>query len=84
MNLWTIAVFEFQRYFKWKQEIISIGLMLLSLVLMSAWPLVKTWLDNDYKIALVSSISAPKIRCFTSIESWRPCSTYSFSHHLGS
>jgi len=36
MNLWTIAVFEFQRYFKWKQEIISIGLMLLSLVVMSA------------------------------------------------
>jgi ABC-2 type transport system permease protein len=65
MNLWTIAVFEFQRYFKWKQEIISIGLMLLSLVLMSAWPLVKTWLDNDYKIALVSSISAPKISGFT-------------------
>ncbi len=65
MNLWTIAVFEFQRYFKWKQEIISIGLMLLSLVLMSAWPLVKTWLDNDYKIALVSNISAPKISGFT-------------------
>lgn len=65
MNLWTIAVFEFRRYFKWKQEIISIGLMLLSLVLMSAWPLVKTWLDNDYKIALVSSISAPKISGFT-------------------
>lgn len=65
MNLWTIAVFEFQRYFKWKQEIISIGLMLLSLVLMSAWPLVKTWLDNDYKVALVSSVSAPKISGFT-------------------
>jgi ABC-2 type transport system permease protein len=65
MNLWTIAVFEFQRYFKWKQEIISIGLMLLSLVLMSAWPLVKTWLDNDYKIALVSSASVPKISGFT-------------------
>jgi ABC-2 type transport system permease protein len=65
MNLWTIAVFEFQRYFKWKQEIISIGLMLLSLVLMSAWPLVKTWLDNDYKIALVSSVSAPTISGFT-------------------
>ena len=65
MNLWTIAVFEFQRYFKWKQEIISIGLMLLSLVVMSAWPLLKTWLDNDYKIALVSSASAPNIEGFT-------------------
>lgn len=65
MNLWTIAVFEFQRYFKWKQEIISIGLMLLSLVVMSAWPLLKTWLDNDYKIALVSSAPAPSIEGFT-------------------
>lgn len=64
MNLWTIAVFEFQRYFKWKQEIISIGLMLLSLVVMSAWPLLKTWLDNDYKVALVSSAAAPKISGF--------------------
>lgn len=64
MNLWTIAVFEFQRYFKWKQEIISIGLMLLSLVVMSAWPLVKTWLDNDYKIALVSSVTPPLISGF--------------------
>lgn len=65
MNLWTIAVFEFQRYFKWKQEIVSIGLMLLSLVLMSAWPLVKTWLDNDYKVALVSSSAAPDISGFS-------------------
>lgn len=65
MNLWTIAVFEFQRYFKWKQEIISIGLMLLSLVLMSAWPLVKTWLDNDYKVALVSSSALPDISGFS-------------------
>jgi ABC-2 type transport system permease protein len=65
MNLWTIAVFEFQRYFKWKQEIISIGLMLLSLVVMSAWPLLKTWLDNDYKVALVGSFAAPTISGFT-------------------
>jgi len=65
MNLWTIAVFEFQRYFKWKQEIISIGLMLLSLVVMSAWPMLKTWLDNDYKVALVSNASAPNISGFS-------------------
>ncbi len=65
MNLWTIALFEFQRYFKWKQELVSIGLMLLSLVVMSAWPLVKTWLDNDYKIALVSPHAAPKLSGFS-------------------
>lgn len=65
MNLWTIAVFEFQRYFKWKQEIIGIGLMLLSLMVMSAWPLLKTWLDNDYKVALISSSAPPTVSGFT-------------------
>ncbi|KKL02821.1 ABC transporter permease [Rheinheimera mesophila] len=64
MNLWAIAVFEFQRYFKWKQEIISLGLMLLSLVLMSTWPLLKTWLDNDYKVALISNAASPSISGF--------------------
>ena len=65
MTLWTIAVFEFQRYFKWKQELISIGLMLLSLLAMSAWPLLKTWLDNDYKVAFVGTVTAPKISGFS-------------------
>ncbi|MCA1929749.1 ABC transporter permease, partial [Rheinheimera sp.] len=65
MTLWTIALFEFQRYFKWKQELISIGLMLLSLIVMSAWPLLKTWLDNDYKVALVGPITAPAISGFS-------------------
>lgn len=64
MNLWAIAVFEFQRYFKWKQEIISLGLMLVSLVLMSTWPLLKTWLDNDYKVALISNAASPSISGF--------------------
>jgi ABC-2 type transport system permease protein len=64
MNLWTIAVFEFQRYFKWKQEIIGLGLMLLSLMVMSAWPLLKTWLDNDYNVALVSNSAPPTVSGF--------------------
>jgi ABC-2 type transport system permease protein len=65
MNLWTIASFEFLRYFKWKQELISLGLMLLSLMLMSTWPLIKNWLDNDYKVALVSSVAPPKVSGFS-------------------
>lgn len=65
MNLWTIAVFEFKRYFKWKQELVSLGLMLLSLVVMSSWPLLKSYLDNDYKVALISSSAAPKISGFS-------------------
>ncbi|RVT49074.1 ABC transporter permease [Rheinheimera sediminis] len=61
MNLWTIAVFEFQRYFKWKQELITVAIMAAFLVFSAFWPVVKTWLDNDYKIALVSQVAAPKV-----------------------
>ncbi|WP_233006890.1 ABC transporter permease [Rheinheimera faecalis] len=65
MNLWTIAVFEFQRYFKWKQELISAGILVTFLVLSAIWPVLEAWLDNDYKVALVSSAAAPKISGFT-------------------
>lgn len=61
MKLWTIAVFEFQRYFKWKQELITIAILAAFLVFSALWPVVKTWLDNDYKIALVSQAAAPKV-----------------------
>ncbi|MBU1621209.1 MAG: ABC transporter permease [Gammaproteobacteria bacterium] len=61
MKLWTIAVFEFQRYFKWKQELITVAILAAFLVFSALWPVVKTWLDNDYKIALVSQAAAPKV-----------------------
>lgn len=54
MKTWTIAVFEFKRYFKWKQELITIGLMALVFGLSSLWPLLKQTLDRDYPIAIVS------------------------------
>lgn len=61
MKLWTIAVFEFQRYFKWKQELITAGILLTFLVLSATWPFIERWLDNDYKIAVVSDAAKPEI-----------------------
>ena len=65
MNLWTIATFEFQRYFKWKQELISAGILITCLVLSAIWPVLEGWIDNDYKVALVSEAPAPVISGFT-------------------
>ena len=64
MNLWTIAVFEFKRYFKWKQEIISLALMLLGFGFSVAWPMVKGILDKDYQVAVFAEGVMPKIEGF--------------------
>ena len=55
MKIWTIAVFEFKRYFKWKQELIGIGLMVLIFALTSLWPVLKNALDKDYNVAVLAA-----------------------------
>lgn len=64
MNTWNIALFEFKRYFKWKQEIISIALMLLGLGFSMIWPYVKSTLDKDYQVAVIGAAHAPKVDGF--------------------
>lgn len=64
MNLWTIAVFEFKRYFKWKQEIISLVLMLVGFGFSFAWPMLKSVLDKDYQVAVFAEGVMPKLEGF--------------------
>ena len=65
MKIWTIAIFEFKRYFKWKQELIGIGLMVLIFALTSLWPVLKNALDKDYNVAvLAASGSVPELDGF--------------------
>jgi ABC-2 type transport system permease protein len=64
MNTWTIAVFEFKRYFKWKQEIISIVLMLVGFGFSAAWPFIKGAIDKDYQVAVVGVSPLPKLDGF--------------------
>ncbi|WP_372873071.1 ABC transporter permease [Shewanella sp.] len=54
MIRWKIAVFEFKRFLKWKQELASIAIMLLIFAGMSAWPQIKGWIDKDYRVAVVA------------------------------
>lgn len=53
MIRWKIAVFEFKRFLKWKQELASIAVMLVIFMGMSAWPQIKGWIDKDYRVAVV-------------------------------
>ena len=65
MKIWTIALFEFKRYFKWKQELIGIGLMLLIFTLTSLWPVLKNALDKDYNVAVLAAAgSVPELDGF--------------------
>ncbi|OBP16504.1 hypothetical protein A5320_03615 [Rheinheimera sp. SA_1] len=65
MKIWTIAIFEFKRYFKWKQELIGIGLMLLIFTLSSLWPVLKNALDKDYNVAVLAAAgSVPELNGF--------------------
>lgn len=82
MTRWTVAVFEFQRYFKWKQELVSVGLMLLTVGIMSVWPAIKGWVDQDYKVALVSELAAPKVPGYA-ISQIRPDATDNARAGLG-
>ncbi|MBC3808604.1 ABC transporter permease [Undibacterium seohonense] len=64
MTTWNIAVFEFKRYFKWKQEIISIVLMLVGMGFSFVWPHVKGFLDKDYQVAVIGVSHLPKLEGF--------------------
>lgn len=64
MTTWNIAVFEFKRYFKWKQEIISIVLMLVGMGFSFVWPHVKGFLDKDYQVAVIGISHLPKLEGF--------------------
>lgn len=64
MNTWNIAAFEFKRYFKWKQEIISIVLMLCGMGFSIVWPYVKGALNKDYQVAVIGVSQLPKLEGF--------------------
>ncbi|QYK05436.1 ABC transporter permease [Shewanella zhangzhouensis] len=53
MIRWKIAVFEFKRFLKWKQELATLAIMLVIIASMSAWPQIKGWIDKDYRVAVV-------------------------------
>ena len=63
MTRWTIAKFEFLRFFKWKQELIGLGLMLFFMLLTSSWPLLKNLMDNGGRSARQSTAINRRKKC---------------------
>lgn len=61
-TIWTIARFEFARYFKWKQELLTLGLMLAAFLLATAWPAVAVLFEKERHIAFAVEGPLPEQR----------------------
>jgi len=59
-RIWAVARFEFARYFKWKQELLTLGLMLVVFLLATAWPAVATLFEKERRIAFVAEGALPE------------------------
>ncbi|MFY0664851.1 MAG: ABC transporter permease [Natronospirillum sp.] len=59
MKVWTIARWEFARFFKWKQELLSLLFLLVVVGAMAGWELVQSRLDEPRRIAWLSAEQAP-------------------------
>lgn len=68
MKVWTIAQWEFARFFKWKQELLSLAFLLVIVAAMAGWELLQSRLDEPRQVAWVSAESAPDWAGFEFIE----------------
>ena len=53
-NMRTVALWEFKRFFKWKQEIISLAIFLVTFLVVSFWGTINAVLDHAKQVAVVS------------------------------
>ncbi|RUO30692.1 ABC transporter permease [Aliidiomarina sedimenti] len=56
-----VATFEFLRFFKWKQELLTIGLMLGGFMLAILWPMIVAFFDSEQRIAVFDEGALPEI-----------------------
>lgn len=56
-RIWAIARFEFLRYFKWKQELFTLGLIALGLMAGAFWPFISGMFHTERQIAF--AVAAP-------------------------
>jgi ABC-2 type transport system permease protein len=60
----TIAAWEFSRFFKWKQELITISLMLLIVLGVALWPALVSHFATEQRIAVVTELELPQASGF--------------------
>ncbi len=47
-----VAIFEFLRFFKWKQELLTVGLMATGFLVAILWPVIMAFFDSEQTIAV--------------------------------
>ncbi|MCC5855200.1 MAG: ABC transporter permease [Idiomarina sp.] len=52
-KVWRVAKFEFLRFFKWKQELLSIGLMVGGMLVAISWGSIMAFFQPEYRIAVM-------------------------------
>ncbi len=63
MKLWTVCKFEFSRFFKWQQELISLGLIVFIYGFMAVWGLLQQQDDEQRvrQLGWLSELQAPEL-----------------------
>ena len=56
----TIATWEFSRFFKWKQELLTLALMLIGVVAAASWPALVNHFATEQRIAVVTELELPQ------------------------
>ena len=61
VSLWTVARFEFLRYFKWKHELINLGILVLLTLLIQGGGAMMQWAKarESYEIAVIDARQLP-------------------------
>lgn len=56
-----VATFEFLRFFKWKQELLTVGLMCAGFLVAILWPAIMAFFDSEQRIAIFTEGALPEI-----------------------
>jgi len=59
-QVWRIAKFEFKRYFKWKQELLTICLMVGGFLIAVMWPFIMALFESEQSVAFLSEADLPQ------------------------
>lgn len=56
-----VATFEFLRFFKWKQELLTVGLMSAGFLVAILWPVIMAFFDSEQRIAVFAEGALPEV-----------------------
>lgn len=57
-----VASFEFLRFFKWKQELLTVGLMSAGFLVAILWPMIMAFFESEQRIAVFAEGELPEVQ----------------------